>query len=483
MANKNKEKVIVDFIGNSCVNVTGSMVQITYPKKDKTSGKFLLECGMIQENKTPLIDYQVNQRMMEKVNAKDIEFLLLTHSHADHSANIPTLVHNGFEGKIYSTKNTMEIASKILVDSAYIHQRNIDYLQKKNKKVPPLFTMQDVSLAMNHFETCDLDKTIKVNEYISFKLIPSSHCLGSCQISIFIKKPSGKIEHIVYTGDLGNNLNLQPYVSNQPMIPKCNMLISECTYAQEDRCFSKNVALKEREDLLKTVKDYTSRGNRVLIPCFSFSRTQMLMKLLYDEFKDNNDFNIPVIVDGNLTKTMNQVYLKILKGEDGEEWANIMQWKNFIFPKEFKDSETWANKKNQPMIILASSGMISAGRVLTYTKSLIENKNDCICFCGYCSNGTLGHKIQNESQKTVTIDGCQYVKRSEIKKYKTFSSHIQKQELIEYFKTINAEYIILHHGNQEGKEELKRDATEELYKICKTTRIIATDQVNNRFIL
>ena len=184
-------------------------------------------------------------------------------------------------------------------------------------------------------------------------------------------------------------------------------------------------------------------NHRVLIPSFSFSRSQMLMSFLYDNLKDDKDFdNISVIVDSKLLNDINGVYSKILKGENKEYWEQVLSWSNFHFVKEFKDTETIIKKKDIPMVIISSSGMCNAGHVVSYAKSILLNPNDCMIFVGYCGLNTLGNMIQNNRLNSVTINREIYEKKCDIISYKTFSSHIQQAELIDYMKKINTGKIL-----------------------------------------
>ena len=472
---KNKDnKITIETIGGSTVDVTGSCFSITYPKNDGTMGLFLIECGMIQGG-TVLQDYNDNKRMVNAVPFEEAEFILVGHSHVDHIGNICASIPNGFKGNIYSTREALAINEKLLLDCAFIHERNIKDLNKGGKKYEPLFDESDVYLAINKFTPIESNEIIKINENVSVKFLNNSHCYGASQIEIYIKKPSNHVTKILYTSDLGSKLNIdfQPFVKENELCSKADVMIMESTYGDRSS-FTKSQCIEEREDLLRNIKKTIDSKHRCLIPCFSFQRSQMALCMLYDNFKDKDIGNTMIVVDSRLTNEINNVYMNTLEGEEREYFKEVLAWDRIKYITSFKDTEKLMVKKDQPMIIISSSGMVENGHAKSWAKALLPCKDDAIYFIGYCGKNTLGNKIQNEHTKTVTIDGVVYNKRCNIVIYKTFSSHAQQVDLLNYIKHINVgKSIILHHGSEEAKNKLKELATEELHKIGKTTKIIA----------
>lgn len=472
---KNKDnKITIETIGGSTVDVTGSCFSITYPKNDGTMGLFLIECGMIQGG-TVLQDYNDNKRMVNAVPFEEAEFILVGHQHIDHIGNLCASIPNGFKGNIYSTKEGLAISEKLLLDCAFIHERNIKDLNKGGKKYEPLFDESDVYLAINKFTPIESNEMIKINENVSVKFLNNSHCYGASQIEIYIKKPSNHVTKILYTSDLGSKLNIdfQPFVKENELCSKADVMIMESTYGDRSS-FTKAQCIEEREDLLRNIKKTIDNKHRCLIPCFSFQRSQMALCMLYDNFKDKDIGNTMIVVDSRLTNEINNVYMNTLEGEEREYFKEVLAWDRIKYITSFKDTEKLMVKKDQPMIIISSSGMVENGHAKSWAKALLPCKDDAIYFIGYCGKNTLGNKIQNEYTKTVTIDGVVYNKRCNIVIYKTFSSHAQQVDLLNYIKHINVgKSIILHHGSEEAKNKLKELATEELHKIGKTTKIIA----------
>lgn len=471
---KNKDNdIIVTLLGGQSEGVTGSITNISYLNDKNERKNILLECGGIQGSNTVLGEYQDNKKMLQQIDVRTIEYVFLSHSHCDHSMFIPYLYANGFEGQVITTYECAEIVKKLLLDSAYIHSKDIEYLKNKGKKVKPLYEEKDCYKTFDNIYTYDLDRIYELNKNISFRLVTNSHVVGASQLELFIKKNNGVVKKILYTSDLGSKTNkeFQPFLKDTKIVNKANLVLIESTYGSAKRCFTKKECIDERKELIVTVKEFVLNNKRnCLIPCFSFGRLQNMMCFIYDNFKDIWNMNIPIIVDTKLGNEINDVYSKILQGKELEYWNKVKSWKAFKYIKEYKSTIAFLSSK-QNALILSSSGMISAGHSLIYAKQLLGSSKDCICFCGFCSPNTVGGKILNDNQKTVKIDDSVCLKRCTIKRFNTFSSHAQQKDLISYIKQINCDLIVLHHGDKEAKEELRKVSKEELLKINKTTKV------------
>ena len=475
-------KIIIESLSGSTIDVTGSSWSVSYPKKDGTMGLFLIESGMIQGG-TVLEDYKNNRRAVDYTPYEDAEFILIGHPHVDHIGNIPASISRGFIGNIYGTKECLSICEKLMLDTSFIHERNIKDINKGGKKYEQLFTESDVYLSINKFKEVPMHEMIKINEYITVKFIDNSHCYGASQIEIYIRKPSNHIIKLLYTSDLGSkhNINFQPFVKENDLCNKADIMIMESTYG--DRVpFTKEECIKERKDLINNIKNIINNNHRCLVPCFSFQRSQMMLCFLYDNFKNIDIGNTMIICDSRLTNDINNVFLNTLKSEDREYFKNVLSWDRIKYINSFKETEKFMVKKDQPMIIISSSGMLENGHSKSWCKSILPKKDDAIFFIGFCGKNTLGNRIQNENTKSVTIDGVSYTKKCNINIYKSFSSHAQQSDLLEYIKHINiGKSIILHHGSETAKNTLKELGTKELHNIGKTSKIIVTDKNCNTF--
>ena len=479
---KYKNKVIITSLGGSTDDVTGSCFSIEYPLDNGGRDLILLECGAIQTNRM-VEDFNANKKMVENIPFNLASNIFVCHVHQDHIGGMPSGITRGFDGNIITTYENAQMLKPMLVDSAFIQRRNVMSMNSKGKKYEMLYDESDVFRILDKVKVYDKEVIHKVNSNLSFRFVSNNHCFGSTSLEIFIKKPSGRIIKIFYSSDLGSNYNQQykPYCDERRNVPKANIAIFESTYG--DREFSKKDVEKDVEGLLNKIREVTYKGNRILIPCFSFDRSQSIMDLLYHTFKDEEEFkNIKVIVDSRLTNEINKVYEKTLQGELLSRWKEVMSWDNFIFIDEYKKTELMARQTKNPCVIISSSGMLAGGHSVAYAKHILPRKQDCICFIGYCSERTLGGKIQRGA-KSVTIENKSVPIRCEVNIYNSFTGHIQREELISYMKGMNCSKLLLHHGSEDAKAQLKFTAEEDFLFSGISKKIGIINKKNNYFVI
>jgi predicted metal-dependent RNase len=270
------------------------------------------------------------------------------------------------------------------------------------------------------------------------------------------------------------------------IIPSANYYIFEATYSVPSRSFSKKDSIEERKQLKKLITATVKNGHRVFLPSFSFGRSQELMCLFYDFFKDEEWFKeIPIIVDGKLTNTICNTYSKVLKDEDLERWEEVKNWKNIVYNKSY-DGTKMLLAERKAGIYISSSGFIQPKtRSCDYVKHFLGRKGDVIVFVGYAGGqGSIYQQLMDTEQgQPIKIDGTSLIKHCNVVSYKTFSSHIQRNELFSYWRQITADKIIIHHCDEEFKDQLIKDGTEELRKANKTTKIECVSKRKNQFVL
>ena len=491
MSKKKNDDIIVSFLGTSNNDVTGSSVLINYAKNKDERGNILLEMGLCQGNSTPEKDIAYNRKMVENFSKElisDIEYVILGHQHIDHIGNTPYLnIENGFKGTIIGTKPVIEIGKKLIEDSVGIHTSNIRKIKEaKGKKIIPLYTERQAHEMFDSMEYREIGVKYELNDRVSFRLINSGHVLGGCMIELWIKKSNNSVKHIVYSSDMGSDYNndFQYFVNKREQVNKCNLYISEATYNNPDRCFSRKDAIKEREDLKKSIKEDLMNGKRILFSAFSFGRFQNLMCMLYDWFHDEEWFQkFPVALDGVLCHKINNSYLSVLQGEKKEYFSKVCEWNNFKNNTSY-DGTLAVLSKRTAGIYISTSGFLTNGRITTYLQHFLGSARDVFYITGYCGvEGSIGYKILSDEQKTVTIDKTVVVKRAEIKQLKTFSSHIQYNELINLYKGLDCQKILIHHSSEKDKEEFGNQVRDELKKIGKSTKVDVVTYKNNQFIL
>ena len=484
VSKKNKNKIIVEFVAKSKEQVTGSSILISYPLKDGTYKKVLVELGSNQTNKDAYTEYRLNKEIVESIPHNELDYVFICHSHCDHIGNLPSLIPNEFKGRIISNYENSKLLEPILVDAAYIHNKNVKAINSKKHNIEPLYTESDVYLTMNRIDDYEMNKIHKLTEELSFQFVAAGHILGSCQLVLYIKSPSGQIKKIHITSDLGSDYNKQPFVITKDIVASSSVSIFEATYNQLDRGFnSKKEVEIERNDFKEFIKSELKNRRSILIGVFAQSRQQSMMEFLYKTFKDDETFNYNIYVDGVLGLSLNNIYQSILEGEDKEYWKEILSWKNFCFVSGYEKTMEVALNKDETRIILSSSGMFSNGRVVNYVKAMIENPKCSIVLCGYQGEGTVGSQIQRSDNKTIKIDGLEYIKRCKVYQMSTWSSHIMPMENIKYMSQINTPLIILHHSDSENKYSFRDIVEKELRNRNNSAKIVCADNSNDVFYI
>lgn len=401
----------------------------------------------------------------------------------DHIGNLPTLINNHINIPIITTRENKILLEPLLLDGSYIMDRNINAMIKQKYKVRPLYTESDVYLLIKNIEEKSMYEVHKLNDNVSYKFISSGHILGGCQLVLYIKTLSGNIKKIHISSDLGSDFNKAPFVKNKDEVDSSSVSIIEGTYNTPLRGFeNKKQVSKERDKLIKIIKDGLEKNKRILFPAFAQSRTQNLMIFLYESFKNDDLFNTKIYIDGKLCHAITNAYMEILDKEDKEYFKEVLKWENFIYIKDYEMSLNVATNKEKK-IIISGGGMASQGRVINHLKTMIEDRNSIIIFCGFCGEGTIGKEIQRKDNKTVKVDGLEYKKKCKVYVMETWSSHIMCKENIQYMSKIKTPLILIHHSDNEGKYKFRDMAEIELRHKCNSAKVTCVDEDNSIFFI
>jgi metallo-beta-lactamase family protein len=434
----------ISFIGGNASDVTGSMILI-----ETEQSKILLEAGLFQSNNIRK-DFEINNRRFA-FKPKDIDFIFCNHTHIDHIGLLPRLYKEGCQAQIIMVKDTSKFASLLLTDSAFIMQRDAEKLGKETGKVNPLYGEFDVHNALAHIIEFNFNELYALNDEISFEWIPAGHIIRSAQLRLYIKQGNHTYK-LLYTSDIGNIKLNKPFTEKFEAETKTNIVIGECTYADNERAVDKKDRLKDIEKMKSVIEGTCKdRKARVLIPSFSMDRTQFILKLLYDIFGKDETFDIPIIVDSPLSCKITEIYKQVLDKEELDTLNEVLNWKNLKLIKDSDDSKACVADCS-PKVIISASGMMVSGRSRFYTKAMLPDSRSTILFCGFASPGSLAGKIKDgKKQKTISIDGKPYPNRCSIVDLKSFSSHMQHEDLLNYYSNINCEKIYLVHSNFDDK--------------------------------
>ena len=467
---KSKSKIQINFVGESANDVTGSCVHIKTPHR-----QILLECGSFQSCGSTLENYKVNNKHFD-FKPKEIDYVFLMHNHIDHIGLTPKLYKNGSAAQIVAPSGTKSIAEILLKDSAHIMDTDAIELSDKFKRdYTPIYTESDVDRCLMHYTEYPIGETIQLDEYVKFKFIPSGHILNSAQLELWITEGNAT-KKIGYTSDLGNIHIKKYYTNNFKAIEKCDVLIGETTYAREERIANQKMRNKDLEKLEMVIKQTcVEEGARVLIPVFANDRCQNMLTYIYDIFGDNKDFNIPVLIDSPMATRVCRAYSELLDGEDADKWSKVLAWKNIRFVEDSIESREWRDS-NQPVIVLASSGMMVRGRSTGWAHNMLPRTNDRIVFCGFAAQDSLASIIKEGKQKTVTISGHRVKNKCQVTDLHSFSSHMQRDSLLKTYGATECEKIVLVHGEMNGKIEFAKELQEEISKNDNTSKVVIANK-------
>lgn len=434
---------------------------------------------MIQGEHTVLENYKANMKYIQKIRPQELQYIIIGHVHQDHIGMIPTLYARGkCNAKIIVPKESISILKEMWLDSSFINCRDVEVINLKNdRNYEPFYTEDVVYKTLEYIEEIDSDKIVPLSDELAIRYTDAGHILLSKQCEVYINGGS-RTRKILFSSDLGNisTQDTRVFVENFKPVTSANIAIMECTYASTERQCTKETYKKDVAKIKSVVEQYCIDNNsRVLIPSFSLDRTPYILWILYSLFGKDENFKIPILIDSPLANRLLDCYSSILDGEKKELFDKIMSWNNIKRVIQPEDSKAAIADKSAK-IILSSSGMLTAGRSVKWTQSILPNENDCILFMDYSGENTLAWKIKyGKDHKTININGKPYKNKAQIYDLKSFSSHMQRNEMLNYYKSINCEKIYLVHSDS-NKIEFKHDLENAIADCLKSTKVVA---VNN----
>lgn len=449
----------ITFLG-AARTVTGSNFLVEGAGK-----KFLVDCGMWQGK----AEQEMENDQEFEFNPADIDFVLLTHAHIDHSGRIPKLYKEGFRNKVYAHKATCDLCALMLPDSGHIQETESEWKNRKRmrrgeKPVPPIYTAEEAAKCLEIFEAVQYDQIIEITPEIHVRFNDAGHMLGSSIIEVWVKEDD-KETKTVFTGDLGNNDI--PLLSPLTMIEDTDYLVMESTYGS--RLHVKNE--QKAEIFLNVVSETLDNGGTVVIPSFAVGRTQ---EILYElnklkEEKDDEEFRrkykllmkAPVYVDSPLAISATEVFsdnMDLFDEETKEDMAkgdNPLEFPGLQFTKTADESKA-LNEDPKPSIIISASGMCEVGRIKHHLKHNLWNPKSTILFVGYQAPGTLGYNIVNGA-KTVKIFGEEIAVNARIEYIEGYSGHADQELLMNFIYSFikKPKHIFLVHGEPESQDILR----------------------------
>ncbi|MFX0548836.1 MBL fold metallo-hydrolase RNA specificity domain-containing protein [Hathewaya histolytica] len=427
--------------------------------------KVLLDCGLLQGKDESELE---NQRF--NFNPKEIEFVILSHAHIDHSGRIPLLYKQGFKGMVLCTKPTRDLCTVMLPDSGYIHEMDVQWKNRKRKRqgLPleePLYTSKIAELSTYLFTGYNYDEIIEVFPGLKVRFKDAGHLLGSSIIELFIKEDGKEEFKLVYSGDLGNKE--LPLIKSPSTIDYADYVIMETTYGNRYH----EAIEREYVELANIIKDTFNRGGNVVIPSFAVGRTQEILYILNNYVENNIIKDINVYVDSPLaiqaTKIFEKNYdqfndgvkEKILNGDDPFKFQGL---KFTTTPGE----SMAINKIDKSAVIISASGMCEAGRIRHHLKHNLWREESSIVFVGFQAEGTLGRSLLNGSKK-VNLFGEEIAVNAHIYNLPGLSGHADRAGLYKFIDNMKKKpkEVILVHGEKVEQESFYNLLKGEEYKV------------------
>ncbi|PLW76883.1 MBL fold metallo-hydrolase [Cohaesibacter celericrescens] len=435
--------------------VTGSCYLV------RTAGhKFLIDCGMFQGTKTIR---QLNYNAFP-FDPAEIDFVLLTHAHIDHSGLLPKLVKHGFTGQVYMTEPTKDLLGAMLPDSGHIQEMDVMHLNRRNARrgkplIEPMYTRADAEACQQFFTAVDYEEWINI-EGIRVKYWNAGHILGSSSIELEIPSddPNEANLRMLWSGDLGPNHKL--FHPDPDAASDFDYVICESTYGGRTR--SVVTSEEKRKILLDEIQLALQNNGILLIPAFAVERTQELLADILILQGSGQLHNVPIFLDSPLAIKATEVFKKHANAlEDVAEHLDDLNASHIRFTQSVEESKA-INRVKSGAIIMAGSGMCDAGRIRHHIKNNMWRTNATLLLVGFQAEGSLGRLLLNGARK-VRIQGEEIQIRGKVRQIETYSGHADENELLDWIRDRKPirHGLYLCHGEQRASEALKKALVED----------------------
>ncbi len=427
----------IKFIGGAGT-VTGSKTLV-----DSNGVRILIDCGQFQGLK-PL--RELNWEPLP-ILPSSIDYVLLTHGHLDHCGWLPRLVNQGFKGKIYCTSPTKDIAKLILLDSAKIQEEDANKANQehfsKHEKAEALYTTEQVEAVLPLFRVIKPNEVVNLDAEISAVYTNAGHIIGACSIALSLEN---KI--LVFSGDIGRDNDAMLYAPVKPK--KGNFLFLESTYGNR-----LHPEMDAKADLEMYINNTVQKGGTIIIPSFAVERAQMIMYLLWQLKVENRIPNIDYIIDTPMGISVLDIFSKNRRWHKLPEEDFVAMCKMFSLVRDYKETIATIYDKN-PKVVIAASGMITGGRVLSYLEHYIGLPETTVIIIGYQAEGTRGRKLL-EGATEIKIHGKYYPVMANILEIESLSAHADQKGLLNWLSELEEkpEKIFLVHGENQAADELR----------------------------
>ena len=455
----------IQFLGVAGV-VTGSkhLVNNSSDSSGKKGFQVLVDCGLFQGQK----EWRERNWQAAPIPAKEIDAVILTHAHLDHSGWIPRLVKEGFRGPIYATQPTIDLCGILLPDSGHLQEEDAEFYNKKkaSKHSPalPLYTFDEAQECLRYFRPVEYEIAKELSPELSFRYVRAAHILGSSMVEMTLRA-NGSTRRLLFTGDIGRvrNHTVAPgkVVHSGPTEgEEADLVVMESTYGNRQHPTDDPAPA-----LAAAIRKTVQRGGSVIVPAFAVERTQKFLFLLKQMMESGTIPKIPVYCDSPMAIKAVEIFLKHNEEFSSEtrelirKYGSPLEWAGFIFASTPEESKK-INASSFPCVIVSSSGMATGGRILHHLSQRLPDPRNSVVFIGFQAPGTRGFIIKSGA-KSVKIFGQEVSIRASVAAFEQFSDHADTPELLQWLRTFRnrpkATYLV--HGEPAAATQL-RDAIE-----------------------
>lgn len=438
----------ITFLG-ATETVTGAKYLVTTKEKN-----ILVDCGLFQGYK----ELRLRNWVKLPIDAHNIDAVILTHAHIDHSGYIPLLVKQGFKGKIYCTHATAELCEILLPDSGYLQEEEASYANyvgySKHHPALPLYTREDGVLSLRHFLGCDFGKMYSLDHDLGFQFNRAGHILGAS--TVYLKNADTSL---LFSGDLGRPHD--PVMLPPVTPPPADYLVLESTYG--NRIHDSTDPVKSLGEIINRTVD---RGGTIVIPSFAVGRAQTLLYFIYQLKASKTIPDLPVFLDSPMATDATKIFCRYTSEHhlDLNECAKIYGSVSYIHKME--ESEK-LDKPLQPKIIVSASGMATGGRVLHHIKAYAGDSRNTILFTGFQAGGTRGDRLIRGEQEVKMLGETVQI-NAEVAQLNNLSAHADQSEILQWLRKFQKQprKVFIIHGELDASQELKNKIEKELKWDC-----------------
>jgi metallo-beta-lactamase family protein len=417
--------------------------------------KLLLDCGLYQGRRADTYERNLNFHF----DPRTVDAVILSHAHIDHAGNLPNLVKRGFDGPIYATRATVDLAGLMIQDSGHIQESDAEFVNRKRSRrgeplIEPLYTMKDAERVLDFFKGVDYEETFEPLPGVQARFYEAGHILGSAAVSLEIEEKGRRIR-LWFSGDIGR---FKLPLLRDPILPtEADYMIMESTYGDKPHRDPEAAFVEFRDVVKRTVE----RGGKVIVPAFAVGRTQELVYHLNQMMFHNGVPHVPVYVDSPLAVNATQVFKNHPECFDPETRRFVQEsrhpaldFKMLTYVKSVEESKA-LNERREPMVIISASGMAETGRILHHLRNNIENPKNTVCIVSWQAPDTLGRRLADREPR-VKIFGETYKRKCEVATIGGLSGHAGQDLLKNYAVGVKdtVKKIFLVHGEEKPASAL-----------------------------